>query len=366
MKFNCRLCLPVCVVALLSACASDPAVDPRVSTLEGQLSSARSESDRLRSEVDQLKNELESKSETKMMETPVATTSSGDYAALPPDPKPGHCYARVLIPPQYTTETRQVLVNPESEIIDVTDPVYEWAEETVLVKEASKQLKVIPAEYGWVEEQVLVKEAGKELVTIPAQFDTTTEQVLVREAHTTWKKGRGPIERVDNLTGEIMCLVEVPAEYKTVTKRVMVSPARTEEREIPAVYDTVKKRVMTSPPRTIEEEIPAEYKTVRVRKLMKPAGEIRRTIPAEYKTVAETRKTTEGHLDWREILCETNTHPGVIRKLQSALRGAGYDPGAIDGVIGHETRRAISQYQRDKGLPADQITIETLNSLGVM
>lgn len=38
------------------------------------------------------------------------------------------------------------------------------------------------------------------------------------------EKGRGPVEKLDQATGEIMCLVEVPAEYRTVTKRVQVSP----------------------------------------------------------------------------------------------------------------------------------------------
>jgi hypothetical protein len=54
-----------------------------------------------------------------------------------------------------------------------------------------------------------------------------------------WKKGRGPIEKIDAATGEIMCLVEVPATYK----------------------------VMDTPPTTREVTVPAEYKTVKVQKL---------------------------------------------------------------------------------------------------
>jgi len=66
------------------------------------------------------------------------------------------------------------------------------------------------------------------------------EQVLIKEAHTVWKKGRGLIEKVDDTTGEIMCLVEVPAQYKTVRKRVLVNPATVKEVTIPAEYKTVK------------------------------------------------------------------------------------------------------------------------------
>ena len=57
-----------------------------------------------------------------------------------------------------------------------------------------------------------------------------------------WKKGTGPIQRIDESTGEIMCLVEVPATYKTISKEVLVSPATTRTVEIPAVYKTVSVR----------------------------------------------------------------------------------------------------------------------------
>ena len=57
-----------------------------------------------------------------------------------------------------------------------------------------------------------MKAASTRLETVPAQYETVTEEVLVRPAYTTWKKGTGPIQRIDQATGEIMCLVEVPAE----------------------------------------------------------------------------------------------------------------------------------------------------------
>ena len=106
------------------------------------------------------------------------------------------------------------------------------------------------------------------MLEVPAQYEMQQERVLVKEAHTVWKKGRGPIEKIDHATGEIMCLVEVPASYKTVSKRVMVSPPTTKELFIPAEYKTIKKRVMVEPPKERRVEIPAEYKTVKVRKIL--------------------------------------------------------------------------------------------------
>lgn len=44
-----------------------------------------------------------------------------------------------------------------------------------------------------------------------------------------------------------------------------------------------------------------------------------------------------------------------VRTLQTALTRAGYDPGAINGVFGAQTERAVRQFQRVLGLPQDGI-----------
>ncbi len=239
---------------------------------------------------------------------------------LPPNAKPGECYARMWAPPQYRTATERVMVKAESE-----------------------QVRIIPARYETVSERVLVKEASSRLEVVPAQYGTETERVLVKAAYTTWKKGTGPIQKVNEATGEIMCLVEVPAEYKTITKQVVKTPATTRE-----------------------AAIPAEYQTVTVRKMVEPAREVRTTVPAEYSTITKTELVSDGKLEWREILCETNMTQGRVRDIQLALRQAGYDPGGTDGVIGTGTMRAVNAYQRAKGLPVDPyLNVATVKSLGV-
>lgn len=60
-----------------------------------------------------------------------------------------------------------------------------------------------------------------------------------------------------------------------------------------------------------------------------------------------------------------NLDPGqVIENVQLALRDQGYYPGAIDGVVGTQTRAALAAFQRDKGLiitsAVDQPTLVTL------
>lgn len=143
---------------------------------------------------------------------------------------------------------------------------YEYQNETVLIKEASQSMSVAAPQYRWVEQQVLVEEASTALKTVPAAYRTETEQVVDVAAHTIWKKGSGPIQKIDEATGEIMCLVEVPATYKMISRRVLASPAATETITIPAVYKAVKVRELVSGAEAITTEIPAVYDTVRVQK----------------------------------------------------------------------------------------------------
>ena len=155
---------------------------------------------------------------------------------------------------------------------------YRTVSESVLKRAASEDVRIIPAQYEMVEETILVREASTQLINVPAEYGVETEQVLDKPAHTVWKKGTGPIQRLDESTGEIMCLVEVPATYKTVSRRVVRTPATT---------------------RTVE--IPAEYKTVKVRKLVAEATEQRTPIEAVYGTVNRQVIDQDGRFVWHEI-----------------------------------------------------------------
>lgn len=150
--------------------------------------------------------------------------------------------------------------------------------ERVLVSEASSRIETQDAQYQWVEESVLVAGASKRYETVPASYRTETEQVLDKPAHTIWKKGTGPIQRIDEATGEIMCLVEVPATYRTVSKQVLVSG--------------VSKR---------EIDIPAKYETVKVRKLVTAASERNIEIPPEYREVNKSQQIADAEFVWHEV-----------------------------------------------------------------
>jgi len=162
--------------------------------------------------------------------------------------KPGTCYHEHFKPAQYET---------------VSD--------TVLTSEASQSFTTLPAQYETVEERILVSEASTQIIEVPAVYEMSSETIVDVPAHTIWKKGTGPIQRIDEATGEIMCLVEVPATYKTIQKRVLKTPATTKTVEIPAKYETVKVRRQVAEPKVVAKEIPATFSEVKRAELVADA-----------------------------------------------------------------------------------------------
>jgi hypothetical protein len=300
--------------------------------------------------------------------TGVAESQDGTNDGLslyPPDAKPGECYAKVLVPAKYDVVSEKVLKREASEKVTVIPARYEWVEERVLVKEANEVLSVKPATFRWVEERIMVEPASTRLVAVPAEYETVTERVLDRPEQTTWKKGRGPIEKIDNITGAILCLVVEPATYKTITRSIVKKPASTRQVEVPAVYKTIRKQVLDAPAQVVKTTIPAEYSAIRVRKMVEPARESRVSLPAEFQTVTKRVKVSNERLSWQPILCETNVTEDVIANLQQALSSKGFDPGDIDGVLGSATLSAVEAYQRANSLARGGVTMETLKSLKV-
>ncbi len=289
-----------------------------------------------------------------------------NYELFPPKARAGECYARVFVPSTYKTITETKLKKAGGNRIKIVPARYETVTEKVLKKAASERMEVVPAQYEWVNEQILVKPEHKNLIKVPAVYETATERVLVREAHKVWKKGTGPIQKIDEATGEIMCLVEEPALYKTISKKVLKTPATTREVITPAVFRTVKKKVMTKPPTTNVIPIPAEYRYVNVTKLVEPEREVSIAIPPVHQTVTKKVKVSDEKMQWKEVLCDTNMTRNRIVNIQQELKSQGYDPGPIDGVIGMETMGAVNKFQRNKGLLVSKyMTIETVKALGI-
>ena len=225
--------------------------------------------------------------------------------------EPGSCFVEHYRPATYRTELQRVLT-----------------------KEASSRIEVEPATFETREERVEVREASTEIVDVPAAFRTENERVLVEPARSVWRPGRGPIERIDDATGEIMCLVELPARYESVRRTVLDTPATTETVPVPAEYETVEVRRLVTPARQTRIEVEPEYTTVEVERRVEepafewlaegadtpvgaePTGERLCLVerPAEYRTVAREVVASDATVEVTEVPAEYRTLS--VRRLE--------------------------------------------------
>lgn len=333
--------------------------------------------------------------------TTVANAADTPY---PANARPGECYARLDVPPRYETRTERREIQAAGYRVEVTPAVYQTVSERVLVQDAGQKyevtdaagqrlsasqkpiirtrpdgtLEIIPRAFDTITQRVLVKEASVKVEAVPASYTTQTERVLVRPARTEWRSSKGgiyglalvngnngaPVTRVNNQTGEVMCLVEIPAEYKTVSKRVLKTPATTRKVTIPAEYATVTKRV---PKKLVVRAVPTapKYDTVTKRVVKTPAQERRVATPAKFDTITRRVLVEQGRSEWVSVLCDVNVTRTKVREIQTALKRANYYRGPIDGIVGPATMKAIANFQKARGLVQAGITIESLRALNI-
>lgn len=355
-------------IALMSGCASNTEQTGSVQNdYSAELNARNKEINILKQQLTASQKEAVAANMAAQSVSSSSSSSSMTGDNLPPNAKSGQCFARVYTPPVYTAGTEKVLKAEGYDVVKIIPAVYGSEEQTVLLQEATEVLDIIPATYETREERVLVSPAITELRRVPAVYGYTEEKLLVKPAHTIWKKGSGPITKVNESTGEIMCLVEVPAEYRTVKTRVLKTPESTKNVVVKdAVYKTVKSRVTAKPARTVAREIPAKYGTVTVKTLVKEASSSSVKVPAVYETVRTSVKASEGVMKWAPILCKTNVTGDIIRQIQSSLNAKKYRAGPVDGVYGAQTTSAVRKYQSDKSMAGNgQLTIKLVDSLGI-
>lgn len=288
-----------------------------------------------------------------------------EAGAFPPNPLPGECYARIALAAVTQTVEEQIMVEPARQEVRIIPAQFGDVTEEVVVREATTELLTVPATYTTIQEEVVVRPAARRLIPVEPVYDTVIEEIVVVPERTVWKPGTGPIQKIDEATGEILCLVTEPAVTKQVERRVMVQPASTREEIIPAVTEIVEREVIDQPARVEERIIPAETRTVTRRVEVVPAREEIIEIPPVFDTITREVIVEPARTEWRSILCETNTTPDIIRRIQVALQQRGYYNGPIDGIFGPLSQRAIDGFQRDNGQVGTGVTLDTLALLGV-
>jgi len=73
----------------------------------------------------------------------------------------------------------------------------------------------------------------------------------------------------------------------------------------------------------------------------------------------------KGELKEEKVIGTVSGYNPRVKEAQEILKDAGFNPGSIDGVMGAQTRRAIREFQKTKGLKptgrVDSTTLLTLN-----
>lgn len=291
----------------------------------------------------------------------------GNSIPAMPNARPGECFALARIPEKFRSYEKQYELRAASERLETTPPRYENVTEQYVVAEAFERMEVVPASFKNLTETVEAAPPSSRYVTTEPVYENVTERVLEQPARTVWKRGSGPIQRIDNGTGEIMCLVEEPAIYKNITRRVLKTPADVREIPVPGQTTTITRRVIDRPAEVRRVLVPEQIGTRTVRRLVEP-GQVRRIpIPAQTGTTTVRELVEPARLEWRPVLCETNMTPEVIGRVQQALAAAGFNPGPVNGRLSAETVNALNLYQRSRNLPEDRyLNIDTVRALGVM
>ena len=258
---------------------------------------------------------ISTSSKTKMQETP----ATGD---VPSNAEPGKCYAKCNVEDKYDFVREEVVVQPRT-----------------IKKER------VPAQYKTVIDTVMSQPKTIKKVKTEEVYEIVKEEVMVNPATTKWVKGKSNVGCLspNPKDCEVLVLVEIPAEYKTVEKKVVKEEATIEEVVIPGEYKAVKREVLEKEETIKEIELPAEYKVVEKRVLVEKGG----------------------YQVWREVICAEDFNAAMVKKIQEALSQKGYKPGSADGVMGARTKAELFKFQKDMHLPNGNLSIETLEKLGV-
>ena len=280
---------------------------------------------------------------------PIASLSAADMSLIPPDAKPGECYAKVLTPEKY-----------------------ENVEEKVVVREATEKITIIPAEYETVEQKIEIVPEMKKLVPVPAKYTKMVETVEVKPAERIWKtslkKKALPVSKVllDTLKAQSVdidgatagtCFKEyfqsakykiieedvivqkehnetevIPAEFETVEENVEVVPSSKKVVEIPAEYDTIEEKVLVEEAKTVWKKgqnpaqqlsgatgeimclvkVPAKYKTIKKHVVKSPARTEIQEVPAKVKTLAVQKLITPARV-------QTTLVPAVHKMVEKKV-----------------------------------------------
>ncbi|WP_193075054.1 peptidoglycan-binding domain-containing protein [Pseudomonas sp. FME51] len=277
----------------------------------------------------------------------------------------GQCWVNAPIKPRPLHEKVEVVLQESSLRYSVAPAQLREGVQQVVTREGVKTYRVVPATFKQVSEQVEVKPEFQRTVVVPAVYEAREAVLTVEQAKTVLEPCQAAGTRYGNSGAMAFCATEIPAREETVMVNVLVEPETTRVITEPAVYETVTRWVVDQPARVVEVDTAPQLATVPVVETVSPEKVLERTEPAVIRTMNITKYQGEPQIALRRAVCDSDLHPALISRLQSALSSKGYSLGNIDSHLGQRTIAALSDYQADNGLAIGAVTYESLELLGV-
>lgn len=277
----------------------------------------------------------------------------------------GQCWVNAPIKPRPLHEKVEVVLQESSLRYSVAPAQLREGVQQVVTREGVKTYRVVPATFKQVSEQVEVKPESQRTVVVPAVYEAREAVLTVEQAKTVLEPCQAAGTRYGNSGAMAFCATEIPAREETVMVNVLVEPETTRVITEPAVYETVTRWVVDQPARVVEVNTAPQHATVAVVETVSPEKVEERTEPAVTRTMNITKYEGEPQIVLRRAMCDSDLHPALISRLQSALSSRGYSLGNIDSHLGQRTIAALSDYQADNGLAIGAVTYESLEQLGI-
>lgn len=298
---------------------------------------------------------------------PAASAKKFEPKQSVPNLKSGECWVQTTILPRGTSTPLEIVTRDAVNEVQVSPATIKPEQRTRIIRQGTQSYRVEPPVFKKVTEHVLVREEVHRTIVEPATFETREEKVQVESAHNILvpcpAAGKSALKAQP---GQSLCVKTLPARYKTIKRKILLTPATTREEVEPAVYTDLPQWIVETPARTIPIDIPEKTTPITVQAVASPERIDEKQLPPTIISINSIQYEGVPVPTWSQAPCATDVTAEMVKRLQTALRIAGYRPGAIDGKLGRNTLHAMQLYQGEHGLASGALTLETLQHLGLL
>jgi|GEM_PF-2404956 len=316
----------------------------------------------------------------------------------------------------YDSKTIKIEVQPEYEKIEVIQPIYKTVIEKIVIKDAAQRWKTspvrnckstepedcvrrclinMPAVTKDIKKQMIDQQASVKRTIVPAKY----KEVLVKEIVESPKVLEEKISpEFYSYTKKIIKTpssikkIDIKPIYQDVVMKVIDKPAEVKKFIEPAVFNEYEKQVVDQIETVVEEQVPSKIENVIYKRKTINSNIKEELIPAVQVEIEQKKLTTpsstnvvqiqpefitynKDELDpisltsvKTEVLCNSKINSDITNQIDTKLSQLGYKTGGdlnINRNLGDKTIEALNKFQSENNLPVGQVSLESLNLLGV-